>query len=199
MEKMYDKKLSYEENAMQFYKYFHTTFEALRYKIIAKCKKLLLKGFTGRNRLEAERTIYQSTDQAGRSVCGSTIEMFLCFFFKKAGITTEMGIDGRDLCVYRDDGTKLYVNAKHTVREKTNDNDCPIKVCWGYPNNSCAGFSRQGLIEWATPDSILIIVHPEGRNDAQNVANQMDLNVKFLSLDSGIKKLKVGFPEIAVA
>lgn len=189
METMYDSDLSYEDNAMAFYQYFATTFESLRYKVIEKCKKSLLKGLSGRKKLEVERMIYQSTDQSGRTICGSTVERFLCFFFQKAGLKVDMGIDGWDLTIHTQNG-KWNVNAKHTVREKTNDNDCPIRICWGFPNNNCAGFSPHGLKQWSEQEGIMIIVHPKGRMDAQTMANSMGLDVKYYSLDAGIKKIK---------
>lgn len=190
LDRMYDETLSYEENALNSYTYFHSTFESLRYKVIEVAKRKLLKGLTGRKKLEAERAIYQSTDQSGRNRCGSTVERFIYYFFTKAGIEVEMGTDGRDLCVFTENA-KYHVNAKHTVREKINDCDCPIMVCWGYdPNNKCAGFGEQGLVAWSAPDKITIIVHPQGRKDAQAEADKKGLDVKFLSLDAGIRQIK---------
>lgn len=192
MERIWDDSKTFEQNAMAIYHEFNKRNEDLRFRIAETAERKFIRGkrLKPRTRHKMLRSIYQSCDQAGKRCCGYNIELFLSFLLEKAGIRNRVGEDRHDIVV--SSNTKSYVaSVKHTVREKSNDNEYPIKFVWGYPNNSYGGFTRQGFENWTEEaNHIRVVVHPVGRAGAQNYARILGINTQILSLDEGIEAIK---------
>lgn len=192
MERIWDDSRTFEDNAMAIYDEFYKRNKDLRWRIANQAEKMFIRGrrMKPRVRHEMMRSIYQSCDQANKRCCGRNIELFISFFLEKAGIKNTVGQDRHDLVLYP--RTRSYITSvKHTVREKSNDNEYPVKVVWGYPNNPYGGFTRQGFENWTkNPNHIRIVVDPEGRAGAQNYANILGIHTDILSLDEGIEAIK---------
>lgn len=192
MARIWDDSKTFEENALAIYNEFNKRYDDLRFRIADAAERKYIRGKRLKPRIRHKmlRSIYQSCDQAGKRCCGYNIELFISFLLEMAGIKNRVGEDRHDIVISSD--SQAYIaSVKHTVREKSNDNEHPIKFVWGYPNNSYGGFTRQGFENWTENDEhIRVVVHPVGRAGAQKYATMLGIDTQILSLDQGIAAIK---------